>query len=78
MLIYFVIIAGCIILILRNFINNLLQIDFNKILFLIVQIEAEGDRALSFLKEYLVKLQENLICTQLEFLLLKSLEVQLI
>ena len=30
------------------------------------------------LKEYLLKLQENLICTQLEFLLLKSLEVQLI
>ena len=47
------------------FLNNLLQNDLKKILFLITEIEAEGDRALSFLKEYLLKLKDNLVHTQL-------------
>ena len=78
MLVYFLIIASGIFLFLKFFLNNLLQTDLKKILFLITEIEAEGDRALSFLKEYLLKLKDNLVHTQLELLLLRSLEIQLI
>lgn len=78
MLVYFLIIVTGIILVLKFYLNNLFQTDLKKILFLVMEIESEGDRALIFLKEFLLKLKDNLVHTQLELLLLWSLEVQLI
>ena len=78
MLVYFLIIVTGIILVLKFYLNNLFQTDLKKILFLVMEIESEGDRALIFLKEFLLKLKDNLVHTQLELLLLRSLEVQLI
>lgn len=70
MLVYFLIIVTGIILVLKFYLNNLFQTDLKKILFLVMEIESEGDHALIFLKEFLLKLKDNLVHTQLELLLL--------
>jgi len=78
MLIYFLIIAISLFFFLKSFFKTLLQKDMRTFISIVCEIEEQGNNAIMLLKNFLVKLQVNTLTNQLEFLLLKNLEVKLI
>ena len=78
MLIYFIFISIAIFFFARSFLFNFLNDDLQKFLTILLQIEWEGEKTLLFFKQFLIKLKNFLISTQLEFLLVKNFELKLL
>jgi hypothetical protein len=78
MLIYFLIITSILFFFCNNFITTVIKEDLNKFLQIIYLIEENSNKIIFSLKNYLLKLQLNIVMSNLEFLLLKNLEVKLL
>jgi len=78
MLIYFLIIVLCLSIFFSNFLKKFLKNDILKFLEVILNIEDNSNKIIFFLKNYLLKLKLNLIINNIEYLLLKNIEIKLI
>jgi hypothetical protein len=78
MLIYFLIIILGLFISLNFFLKSIISKDLIKFITLVCEIEDESNTIITLLKNFLIKLKVNSLCNQLEFLLLKNLEVKLI
>lgn len=78
MLVYFLIIAISLSIFLSRFLSNFLRNDLLKFIEILINIEDNSNKIIFFLKNYLLKLKLNLVINNLEFLLLKNLEIKLI
>lgn len=78
MLIYFLVIVFCLSIFLSNFLSNFLKNDISKFLEIVVSIEENSNKIIFLLKNYLFKLKFNSVLNNIEFLLLKNLEIKLV
>jgi len=78
MLIYFLVIVFCLSIFLSNFLSNFLKNDISKFLEIVVSIEENSNKIIFLLKNYLLKLKFNSVLNNIEFLLLKNLEIKLV
>jgi len=78
MLIYFLLVITTLSIFLRQLLKTLVAQDVQKFLVVLLNIELEGEKILSFLKNFYLKLRENTILNYLELFLTKNFEFKLV